>query len=140
MKHFTSKTQKTGELGEQLAERFLIKHGFTILDRNPTFKGGEIDIIAQKAGKLHFIEVKASSVHVSSSDAKAMKDARETTYNPFQNVSRQKIRKLEQSVLVWLGMKGVSRETPWQLDAIAVYLNRETRRAQISYLQNINIV
>jgi putative endonuclease len=136
MKHFTSQAQKTGELGEQLAVKFLVKHGFTILDRNATFKGGEIDIIAEKTGKLHFVEVKASSVHVS----------RETTYNPFQNVSRQKIRKMEQSVLVWLGMKGVSparagrREAPWQLDAIAVYLNRETRKAQISYLQNINII
>ena len=48
VKRFTSKTQKIGEIGEKIAEMFLVKHGFTIIDRNFTHKLGEIDIIAQK--------------------------------------------------------------------------------------------
>ena len=31
-KIFTSETQKTGEIGEKIAEKFLVKRGFKILD------------------------------------------------------------------------------------------------------------
>ena len=58
-KVFTSKTQKTGEIGENIAVRFLVKRGFTVVDRNYTKKWGEIDIVAEKADKIYFIEVKS---------------------------------------------------------------------------------
>jgi len=60
-KVFTSKTQKIGELGEKIAEKFLKNKGFKIVDRNYTRKWGEIDIITKKGTKLHFIEVKTVS-------------------------------------------------------------------------------
>jgi len=37
-KVFTSETQKIGEIGENVAVKFLVKHGFLILDRNYTKK------------------------------------------------------------------------------------------------------
>ena len=60
-KIFTSKTQKTGEIGENIAVKFLVKHNFTILERNYTKKWGELDIVAEKQGKIYFIEVKSVS-------------------------------------------------------------------------------
>ena len=60
-KVFTSKTQQTGEIGENIAVKFLVKHGYSILERNYTKKWGEIDVIAEKEGKLYFIEVKSVS-------------------------------------------------------------------------------
>ena len=60
-KVFTSETQKIGETGENIAVKFLMKHDFTILDRNYTKKWGEIDIIAEKQDKIYFIEVKSVS-------------------------------------------------------------------------------
>ena len=60
-KVFTSESQKTGEIGENIAVRFLMKHGHMILDRNYTKKWGEIDIISEKDGKLYFSEVKSVS-------------------------------------------------------------------------------
>ena len=60
-KIFTSETQKTGEIGENIAVKFLMKHGFSILDRNYTKKWGEIDIVAEKDNKISFIEVKSVS-------------------------------------------------------------------------------
>ena len=54
-KVFTSDSQRTGEIGENIAVRFLMKHGFSILERNYTKKWGEIDIIAKKDGKIYFI-------------------------------------------------------------------------------------
>lgn len=54
-------TQKVGSLGEELAERFLVKRGFRILHRNYWRPWGELDIVAERKNKLHFIEVKALS-------------------------------------------------------------------------------
>ena len=61
-KVFTSKSQKTGELGENLAETYLKKKGYRIIERNYTIPQGEIDIIAKEGNDLIFIEVKSISV------------------------------------------------------------------------------
>lgn len=47
-----------GKKCEQIASDYLKKNGYTILARNFLFKGGEIDIIAQKDTDLVFVEVK----------------------------------------------------------------------------------
>lgn len=49
----------TGKEGEILALGWLRQHGFEILHCNWRFKKYEIDIIARKSNRLHFIEVKA---------------------------------------------------------------------------------
>lgn len=47
-----------GQKGERLAEEYLSCLGYTILHRNWRHLRNEIDVIAIKAGVLHFIEVK----------------------------------------------------------------------------------
>ena len=47
-----------GQFGEELAERFLLKKGYTILDKNVRFQKGEADIIAIEDQKLVIVEVK----------------------------------------------------------------------------------
>ena len=49
-----------GRLGEDLAHRYLRRHGCTIVARNyrPRAGGGEIDLVAWQAGALVFVEVK----------------------------------------------------------------------------------
>ena len=49
----------TGNAGEQKACDYLITQGYTILERNWRTKGGEIDIISFKEGKIVFVEVKS---------------------------------------------------------------------------------
>lgn len=50
-----------GRRGEDLAHRYLRKHGFTVIARNyrPRGSGGEIDLIAWDGDHLAFIEVKS---------------------------------------------------------------------------------
>ncbi|MCF6157136.1 MAG: YraN family protein [wastewater metagenome] len=47
-----------GTKGEQIAVRFLRKNGYKILQRNYTYRGGEIDIIGYDRGVVVFVEVK----------------------------------------------------------------------------------
>ncbi len=48
-----------GKAGEQMAEEWLIQHGFQLISRNWKFARYEVDIIASREGVLHFIEVKS---------------------------------------------------------------------------------
>ena len=50
---------KTGEIGEDLAVKYIKKHGYKVLGRNFRKIWGEIDIVAKdKENRLIFIEVK----------------------------------------------------------------------------------
>jgi len=50
--------QKIAKIGENLACKYLIQKKYSIISRNIKYREGEIDIIAQKARQLVFIEVK----------------------------------------------------------------------------------
>ena len=54
----TVNTVKIGNLGENKAARYLVLHGYKIIDRNFRCRYGEIDIICEKHGALIFVEVK----------------------------------------------------------------------------------
>ncbi|MDI9496662.1 MAG: YraN family protein [Bacillota bacterium] len=43
---------------EKIAEEYLLAKGYKILEVNFASRFGEIDIIGQKDGRLHFVEVK----------------------------------------------------------------------------------
>jgi putative endonuclease len=53
--------QEFGQYGEDLAARFCRQHHFKIIARNYKCRFGEIDIIAERDGVVHFIEVKNRS-------------------------------------------------------------------------------
>lgn len=52
--------RKTGEMGEDFAQRHLEGLGFKILDRNFRNRYGELDLVYLDRGTLVFCEVKAS--------------------------------------------------------------------------------
>lgn len=51
-------TRSIGDIGEQAVCDMLVRHGYEILDRNFTVRGGEIDIVAKKDDMIAFVEVK----------------------------------------------------------------------------------
>ena len=53
--------RNVGKIGENMASLALIKEGYSILCRNYTCPGGEIDIIATKGNYICFVEVKLRS-------------------------------------------------------------------------------
>lgn len=50
---------KSGINGENLAANYLVKNGYSLLERNYRHKHSEIDIIAKKEQIIVFVEVKA---------------------------------------------------------------------------------
>jgi len=133
--------KKIGALGENMACRFLVKHGFRILDRNYSKKWGEIDIVAEKDKIFRFIEVKTV---VSSSSSPACRRGRadkyETNrYRPEENVHYQKLKRLSRVIQTYLLDKKVSYETEWQIDVLAVFLDLNNKKAKFRFTENIII-
>lgn len=140
MKRFTSQTQQIGEIGEHVACKYLIKQGFRVIERNYTKKIGEIDIVCNKDSVIHFVEVKTIVTRVTGVNQSNV--SRETSkngelYNPFENITKHKLRKFSRTIEWYLAEKHVSRETRWQIDAIAVVLNYNTRIANVNVLWNV---
>ena len=51
--------QRSGAEGEARVAQALKAEGWSVLSRNWSGGGGELDIVAQRAGSLRFVEVKA---------------------------------------------------------------------------------
>jgi len=130
MKQFISKTQKTGELGENICAAYLIKLGFSISERNYSTKNGEIDIIAIKNDVTHFIEVKSISLK---------KSVSHETYNPAENLTKQKYQKIVLTVGDYLSENNVSHETNWQIDLYCIYIDQNKKNHKVSVLENLII-
>ena len=137
MKNFTSNSQKIGELGEDVACKFLEKNGFSILERNYTKKWGEIDIIAEKKSKRYFIEVKSKSV--SDLDFVLPNKSGEQTSEasrPEENMHIWKMKRLRRVVETYLISKRLG-SIEWQFDLLVVYLYLEKRLARVKVVDNI---
>ena len=129
-KVFTSQRQKIGELGEEIAAVFLMKHGFNVIERNYTQKWGEIDIVAQKGKKLHFIEVKAVSCSIDYV-------TRVTGIRPEDNMHPVKLKKLYRTIETYLMDKETPDNVEWQLDLLCVYLDQISKKAKVKRIENI---
>lgn len=129
MKNFTSNSQKIGQLGEEIACTFLMKHGFSILERNYTKKWGEIDIIAEKEEKRYFIEVKSKSVS-------SLDFVNDLTNRPEDNMHPWKMKRLRRVVETYLISKRMGH-VEWQFDLLVVYLDIEHRKARVKVVENI---
>lgn len=129
MKHELKQTekQKVGNIGEDIACRFLVKQNYDILDRNYWKKCGEIDIVAEKNNVLHFVEVKTVS--------------RETMGDcmPEENVHYWKRRRLANVIQIYLSEKGYmcNKDKEWQVDVMAVFLNFNNKKAKLRVTENI---
>jgi len=127
MKIFTSKTQQTGEIGEQEAVNYLINKGFNIIERNYTRKWGELDIVAEKSNVLHFIEVKSVTVRDMFS--------RENSYRPEDNMHPWKVKRLQRALETYLIEREVDENMEWQFDLACVYFKEN--EAKVEFIEDI---
>ncbi len=138
-KVFTSETQKIGEIGENIAVRFLMKHNFLILDRNYTKKWGEIDIVAEKSNKLYFVEVKSVSREtLNTFIPKSCDDSDERRYEhrPEDNMHPWKLKRMTRIIQTYLLLKNLD-EKEWQVDLLVVYLCQKEKKARVKVVSDI---
>ena len=126
MNKFTSKSQKIGKLGENVACRHLSKRGYAIVDRNYTKKCGEIDIVVVKDMITHFVEVKSISCD--------MAKIGEMAYRPEDQMNRLKSGRLRSVVREYLKEKEVEG---WQVDLICIYLDLASKKGVIKTIEDI---
>jgi len=138
-KIFTSETQKIGEIGENIAVRFLMKHDFSILDRNYTKKWGEIDIVAEKANKIYFIEVKSVSRETLNTFIPKSYTGSDERYEhrPEDNMHPWKLKRLSRTIQTYLLNKNIDEEKEWQIDLLVVYLCQKEKKAKIKVVSDI---
>ncbi len=105
-----------GDRSEDLATRFLEQEGFVVVERNYyARKLGEIDIIAQRDGVLHFIEVKSGKAE----------------FDPVYNITPAKMRKMINSAHYYLKAKSI--DMPYSIDALII------RGDEVEFLQNVTL-
>jgi putative endonuclease len=111
--------QRFGELGERVAERWLRRRGWRVLQRR--FRNGhrDIDLVAERDGMVAFVEVKARR-------GMAFGD-------PVEAVHWRKQRELWRSASVWIERNGRAEER-YRFDVIGVLV--EGSRVRVRHVEN----
>lgn len=123
-----------GRLGEDIVKGYLKNRGFRILDCNYRQKWGELDIVVQKDGVLHFVEVKAGSWNRSTWPQDG-----EELHRPEDHMHAHKRARLARVVQTYLKEKKIPEEKEWGMDLAVVLVNKETRQARVRWLWGIEL-
>ena len=139
-KVFTSEKQKIGKIGENVAVKFLVKHGFLILDKNYTKKWGELDIVAERKNKLHFIEVKSVTRNLDTVILHPkMNEQTQATdiWRPEDNMHPWKLKRMSRTIQTYLLFKKIPDEKEWEADLLVVYLDLKSKKAKVKVVEDI---
>ena len=100
--------QAFGELGERIAERWLLRRGWRVVQRR--FRNGhrDIDLVVERDGTVAFVEVKAR------------KGA--DFGGPVQAVDHRKQKQLARSALIWIDRHGREAES-YRFDVVGVLVD-----------------
>lgn len=116
----TTKNQKVGTQGETLAQEYLKKQGYKVLETNKRFsKFCEIDIIAKDKDTLVFVEVKTRSSEFCGS--------------PLEAITKTKYENIKTGLFLYLQETEVKYKN-YRIDAISVLLKPEIK---INHLKNV---
>jgi len=127
-------SKKLGILGEKIAQDYLEKKSYQILDKNYSKnfisgpQRGEIDIVAKNKDTISFVEVKT-----------LMEDNGEpfSDISPEEKFNLAKKRKIIKMAESWLIKNKISLDSKWQIDVISIKINLEDKKAKICYFPNV---
>ncbi len=133
-----SKKRKLGDVGEDIACKYLQNKGYSVLERNYWKPWGEIDIVAKKGNLLSFVEVKSVSReawYFPSKDGSRV--ASDDHIRPEENMHEHKLRRLHRAIQTYLMDRKVPEDVSWQVDLACVYLDFSSRKARVELLENV---
>ncbi|HHV41120.1 MAG: YraN family protein [Bacteroidales bacterium] len=112
---------QTGKKGEDFAKRYFIQNGFEILHTNWRVGHKELDIIAMKAEKIHFVEVRSS--------------AKQGFIPPEQTVDKNKQKKILEAARAYMIKYKITAEA--QFDVVGIVFNKDRGGRQTCRLEYI---
>ncbi|HBF35487.1 TPA: hypothetical protein DDW35_13070 [Candidatus Sumerlaeota bacterium] len=112
-----------GRLGEKAAAKFLWANGYRILRTNYESGRGEIDLIAEKVGRIHFVEVKTRSS--------------ESLGRPEERIDTKKREMLRETAQRYLAEFRHSPDGGWQFDAIAILMRPDSTIQRLEHQENV---
>jgi len=112
-------SERLGLAGEKMAERYMKKDGYRILDRRWRCKEGEIDLVAEKGGEVVFVEVKTR--------------ATDAFGGALVAVDGFKASRLRAAAYVYLNRHSLW-EKPFRIDVVAVTASPDGRTASLEHL------
>jgi putative endonuclease len=123
-------SNKIGLLGENIALKFLLSKGFCLVEKNYLTKYGEIDIICEKEGIIHFVEVKSVS-------CENLDTFLSLKHKPEEKVTFSKIKKIHKVVEIFFSEKDYQRMSSIQIDVLSVYIDQKSKKAKVVPFWNI---
>ena len=119
-------TKEIGDIGENIACKYLKKDKYKVVARNCHFSHNEIDIVAEDKDYIVFVEVKTRSV---SSD------------NPFpfsspaSAVTKSKQSRLIEAACAYIKKNNISKQP--RMDVIEVWIDNKTKEViKINHIRN----
>lgn len=107
-----------GKAGEDIAAAHLAKAGYSIRDRNWTFRKAELDIVVEKDGVLVFVEVKTRST-----------EAFET---PASTVTMKKQKQLVMAADQYLKSKELTQEARFDV----MYIIHNSQHTKLEHIED----
>ena len=117
----TTRRQRTGELGEEIAARRLRDAGYRILERRRRTPRGEIDLVCLREGTLVFVEVRTRRPSAFGS--------------PEESITRKKAAHMTASAQYYIQTTGVEYHD-WRIDLVAVELAHNGRLLRVEVIEN----
>ena len=115
----TAARQAFGQLGERIAERWLKRQGWRVVQRR--FRNGhrDIDLVMEREGTVAFVEVKSRRGDEFGS--------------PIEAVNWKKQKELAKSAFVWIDRHGRATES-YRFDVVGVLVDGE--RVRVRHIPN----
>ena len=115
------KRKDTGILGEKLAQDFLKKRGYRIVETNYRCPQGEIDIVGRQKDTLAFIEVRTkTSLEFGS---------------PEESITTIKKERMRATAAHYLQMHDDLPQS-WRIDFVAVELDQKGKLSRVELIEN----
>ncbi|MFT5037053.1 MAG: putative endonuclease [Candidatus Azotimanducaceae bacterium] len=125
-------TTKTGDIGEEIAIKYLVNKGFSVLETKYLKRWGELDIVARNKDVVHFVEVKTFSYETR---GKLERSLATDSWRPEEMVHQFKLHQIGKALRTWISENAYKGE--YQIDVIAIHMTLSGKYATVEHIEKV---
>lgn len=114
--------QSLGKKGEQIAAEYLLRHGYSIIERNFRIRYGEVDIVACDNDTIVFVEVKTRTTNQFGT--------------PEDAITAKKLRDMTKAAEVYVSLK-YTTEPLMRLDVVGILVDSSGTPLSIEHTRDV---